>query len=818
MAERIVSPGVFTREKDQSFLTTGISEIGGAVVGPTVKGPALIPTQVTSFTEFEQIFGSYSPDTYIPFVVRDYLENSGVMTITRLLYEDGYQLSNGMLAIIATSGSVEYISHVLHPSRPVSTDGEGLDLFEDSALSTDTSGSFSLKISGSYGFDSNVSRSDNFYVEGTDISGSIISNRNDYISKIIGTSPNTNEYPVYVIYENKDIASMFNDIADVTVKLAVLSEFKNLADYTNASTPWITSQKISGNTKNLFKFHTLSHGTNVNHEVKVGIRDIQTADEVSDPNGYGTFSVEIRRVNTSNIKGSPFNSDDTDYAPEIVETFNNVNLDPMSPRYIARVIGDQFKTSDANGQIYTNGEYPNNSKYIRVEVDEGVKERSTDKELIPFGFQSFKSPVPNVSGSVNLPDTTYVINQVRNGSYDSRTYFGFDFQDASNMSYLSPIPSENDSTGSNAPFYLGDVNQSAQAGFPSLLSPYSGSLGDALNNDTFTTNVTVSARKFIVGFQGGYDGAKPNLPKLSGEKITSNNTFGFDCSGASTTGTTAYKKAFAALSNTDVYDINMLVTPGILESLHPAVTQAARTLTEQRQDTFYVMDSNSLTDSLNTVKTTIQSIDSNYTATYYPWVRILDTSRNVPIWVPPSVVIPSVLAFNDSVSAPWYAPAGLNRGGLTQVSDTYVKLSQSSRDFLYENRVNPIAQFPGQGICVWGQKTLQSRASALDRVNVRRLLITVKKYIASATKYLVFEQNSVATRARFRQIVNPYLDRVKQQQGLFDFRVVMDDTNNTPDIVDQNILYGQLFLQPTRTAEFIVLDFNIQSTGAAFPE
>jgi len=137
---------------------------------------------------------------------------------------------------------------------------------------------------------------------------------------------------------------------------------------------------------------------------------------------------------------------------------------------------------------------------------------------------------------------------------------------------------------------------------------------------------------------------------------------------------------------------------------------------------------------------------------------------------------------------------------------------------LYDARINPIANFPNDGVVVWGQKTLQARPSALDRVNVRRLLIAVKKYIASATRYLVFDQNTVATRSKFTSIVNPYLESVRAQQGLYAFRVIMDDTNNTADLIDQNILYGQIFLQPTRTAEFIILDFNIQPTGASFPE
>jgi phage tail sheath protein FI len=264
--------------------------------------------------------------------------------------------------------------------------------------------------------------------------------------------------------------------------------------------------------------------------------------------------------------------------------------------------------------------------------------------------------------------------------------------------------------------------------------------------------------------------------------------------------------------------MNMLVTPGILNNKHSVVTTLARNLVESRQDTFYVMDSNALEDSITDVVSDTTTLDSNYTATYWPWVRILNPDKNIPLWVPPSVVVPGVLAFNDSVAAPWYAPAGLTRGGLTTVSDTYVNLSQTMRDTLYEARINPIANFPNEGVVIWGQKTLQARPSALDRVNVRRLLIDVKKFIASSTRFLVFEQNTTQTRNRFLAIANPYMEQVRARQGLFAFRVIMDQTNNTPDLIDQNILYGQIFLQPTRTAEFIILDFNIQPTGAAFPE
>jgi len=822
MAERILSPGVFTNEVDQSFLAGGIAQIGAAVVGPTVKGPALIPTQITSYGEFESVFGSYTNDSYVPFVVQDYLRNGNVITVTRLLYEDGYKLNQGGLAIIASSGSgaakVEVVTHVLHPTQAVTTTGTGA-LFEDSVLLDGTSGSFAIKISGSYaqavGSDATAIGFDNGFLvtDGTAISASINATANSYITKVFSTSPKSTDYPVYVQYENKSAASLFANLAHVTLKLAIIGNYEFLQDYSTAATPWVTSQKASGNiTKDMFRFHTLSHGTSVNHEVKIAIRDLRLATESVGTNGWSTFSIDVRRVNTTNIANSPYSSTDTDSQPNIVETFNNVTLNPESPRFISRVIGDVHKFVDNDNNVVELGDYPNVSKFIRVELSTTIAQ-PTD---IPFGFRAVKSPIPMPSGSVNLAATTYITSQAAT-TYSPSNYVGFDFVNINNLNYLAPIPTSGSTTASNTDFYLGDVSQPAGALYPSS-TPYSGSLQNALTSNTFTENVAITSRKFIVGFQGGFDGARPNLPKYSGTFISETNTFGFDCSTNTSSGTVAYNKAFSILSNSDNYDMNMLITPGIIDRLHSIVTLNARNLVEGRQDSFYVMDSNALTDSITEVVNQVQTLNSNYSAAYWPWIRITNPGKNVPVWVPPSVVVPGVLAFNDLVAAPWYAPAGLTRGGLSIAKGTYRNLSQSDRNTLYTARVNPIANFPNEGIAIWGQKTLQDLPSALDRVSVRRSLIAIKKFIASSTRYLVFEQNTIATRNRFLNIANPYLEQVRANQGLYAFRVVMDETNNTPDLIDTNTLYGQIFLQPTRTAEFIVLDFNIQPTGASFEQ
>ena len=293
---------------------------------------------------------------------------------------------------------------------------------------------------------------------------------------------------------------------------------------------------------------------------------------------------------------------------------------------------------------------------------------------------------------------------------------------------------------------------------------------------------------------------------------------GFDLSNATKSGSVAYKRAINSISNPDEFDINLLVTPGVVHGLHSTVTNHAISKMEARADAFYLMDATGLNDTIQTVVDTVKTLDSNYVGTYYPWVKILDRDTSRPVFVPPSVVIAGVISNTDAVAHEWFAPAGLNRGGLTSVTEAKTRLTHAERDELYEARINPIASFPGQGVVVFGQKTLQSKPSALDRVNIRRLLINLRKFIASASRFLVFEQNTVATRNRFLNIVNPFLTQVQSNSGLSAFRVVMDDTNNTPDVIDRNQLVGQIFIQPTRTAEFIVLDFIVQPTGAAFPE
>jgi hypothetical protein len=775
MAERIVSPGVFTREKDLSFLPAGIAEIGAALIGQTIKGPAFVPTQVESFNEFTQRFGGLTEDSYLPYTAQAYLEDAGTATIVRVLGNDGYTAKP--VALVISSSAGERVGALLHPT----TATFGGD-FDDSIVDTAASASlFLLTLTGSS-------------VSSTATSASMNPNSQNYFTKIYGYAPKSSKVAYTMLNFSTFQSASFATGENVKVSLSKIDTDYTKA-YAEASTPYIKSQKVGGVATNLFKVYTLSHGTATNYEFKIGIRDVKPASEVPGSE-YGTFTLQVRRVDTAKIPNSIFGTSiqDADTRPNIVEEFTGLNLDPNSPSYIARVIGDRYVNVDENGKLVFEGDYPNNSAHIRVEMTSDVTNGAIDSSLVPFGFAALTSPLHS---GYNLPTPTYVVSQSLGGVVNTRVFLGYDydFSSTDNLNFLMPTPDSNtEIVGSD--FDLATCHS---------------------NGSPITLTSNVDAKKFMVPLQGGFDGWEPNRVILTGTSIVAGNTQGLDCSSATATGTIALRKAINAVSNPDEFDINMVVLPGVLHRLHSSVTIYAKDMCEDRQDCFFVMDAGAYQDSNTTVVNALTSFDSNYVATYHPWVKILDTDKNKPVWVPPSVVLPGVIAFNDSVAAEWFAPAGLNRGGLTNVIEVKSRLTHAERDTLYEGRVNPIATFPGQGATVFGQKTLQARPSALDRINVRRLLIAVKKFIASSTRYLVFENNTAATRNRFLSIVNPYLESIQQRNGLFAFRVVMDDTNNTPDVIDRNTMVGEIFLQPSKTAEFIVLDFNILPTGATFP-
>jgi len=475
------------------------------------------------------------------------------------------------------------------------------------------------------------------------------------------------------------------------------------------ATATVTSASV-----NLFTLKTLGQGAIMNNSgsttgtnaLTLGTPDNVRWEITSANADLGTFSLVIRR------------GDDNEKNKIILESYQNLSLDPKSPNYIAKQIGDVYSTN-TNGVVTTSGEYPNTSKYVYV-------------------------------GAVNIKTPDYFDNNgVAKAAYKP---------------YLNAIP-----------------------------AGYSGS-------------------EF-----GTFKGAEGQLWQTSGPAVFgSTPPSQTESQGVNPAEVGTYDLAAATLANKDEFRFNILVTPGIYQELHSSQVGAFIEMVENRGDAIYIADMVDHGSPLATATTEAQALNSSFAATYWPWVKVRSQELGKDIWSPASTVMPGVFAFNDRVGAEWFAPAGLLRGGIPGVTMAERKLSQSDRDTLYLAKVNPIATFPGSGVVAYGQKTLQTKSSALDRVNVRRLLINLKNFIGEQANTLVFEQNTISTRNRFLANVNPYLETVVQRQGLYAYRVVMDDTNNTADVIDRNQLIGQIYIQPTKTAEFIVLDFVVQPTGATF--
>ena len=455
-----------------------------------------------------------------------------------------------------------------------------------------------------------------------------------------------------------------------------------------------------------FEITTISEGTIMNSDSAEGANNT-LADGTKD-----NIRWEIQGVNTSSGVFSLIvrRGDDSSKQKNVLETFQNISLDPKADNYITKVIGDTYHTVEQDGTDYyvkSNGTYTNKSKYIYV-------------------------------SSVSTPTPDYFDN-------------------------------------------------------------------NGVAKDAYTGSIPVAASGAFGGAEGTlFDG---QIALWNGN-ISSANIQGL--------AQTDYTESINLLSNKDEYRYNLITVPGLNYSDHGTAVNLLVSTVESRQDAIAVIDLDGYNTGISTIVDDASGFDSSYAATYWPWLQTLNTTGQT-VWVPASTMIPGVYAFTDASSDAWFAPAGLTRGALGNVIKAERKLTSGNRDTLYAANVNPIATFPGSGVVVFGQKTLQKRASALDRVNVRRLLIELKNYISQISDNLVFEQNSIATRNSFLSQVNPYLESIQQRQGLYAFKVVMDETNNTADVVDRNELVGQIYLQPTKTAEFILLDFNVLPTGATFP-
>jgi len=703
-----------------------------------------------------------------------------------------------------------------------------------------------------------------------------------------------------------------------------------------------TNFNINSSTRELFSVVARDEAEWAQNNVKIAFKDIKQSPNPSFA-PYGTFSLQVRAM------------DDTDNNPAVLEEYNNLNLNPNSPNYIARRIGDSYSSWDSTNKKFRYfGEYQNQSRFIRMNMNQDVAQGRAGKDWLPFGFKGIPkwkgfnvvsgsyrflrlaasgsllgdgdtgvplasssvafcgrtgtpgTPAPIMSASsgqsgfyrqnvvdsgltaaatpttaqrndaitasINFPMLPLRVSSSDGGlSLGTDAYFGFHSTLSATslvpdhtirdlvrvrpgtLQRLNPASAEPQERGPGFSLDNLVLNGNQDAAYHSgsgfgYSEAWAGSHRGARKKGTSITAKSSSYEavldldynRFVVPLYGGFDGfdigeADPfnNTRALGGEvpqTVTSENDFAMFASA---------RKGIDVVSDPDQVDVNLMTIPGITVR---GITDHLINACESRADTLGVIDleggfksaaennsafstragSNPVSASVNAIKS--RRLNNSYGACYYPWVQILDTLTGKRLWVPPSVAALGTYASSEAVSELWFAPAGFNRGGLSQgaagvpVTNVVDKLTSAQRDKLYEVNINPIASFPAEGIVVFGQKTLQATPSALDRVNVRRLLIFLKKRISRISTGILFDPNIQVTWDRFLAQVEPLLRSVKSRYGLAEYRVILDETTTTPDLVDRNVMYAKVLLKPTRAIEFIALDFVVMRSGASFDD
>ena len=943
MADKVfVSPGVYTSEKDLTFVTrqVGVTTLG--LVGETTKGPAFQPIFVSNYDEFRAFFGGCDPTRIkdngapkyeLPYIAKSYLSQSNQLFVTRVLGFSGYDAGlawgitlNAALdsSTIQTVNSASYDPVICFTANTsgvitnlVAADATLQQLYDDGAISFDYLASSSVgtlpdvsQVFIKTGTVFNGAEIQNFYLTSTasdtngttgctsgltitysgtgytDVENKVVAllrsrgkydgneklvfevsantqvafgstptnaetdpygdfsltgtsnlsgafsyvlsfdrTKKDYITRVLGRNPQDGKTALFVeeIYENMFTDYVINDKV-LGININALSFYNKAFDdykqeYQPAVTPWVVSEVRGTNIFRLFRLWTISDGDAANRQFKISIRNIQ-------PDAK-EFDVIVRAY------------DDTDARPVILEAFTRCSMNPASNNYIARRIG----TLD--------GEYPSMSTYMLIEMQDG----DDVSDAFPAGFVGYpaRDYTENSNTSVQAPTieykTTYSTFENKRKVFLGLTEtLGID-QDFFDYKGVPDSTSINFWTGLTYGFHM-DVNATACTidNIAITVNPTGGTYSPVykfevgccpFQNDfqlQGTDYEKIYSRKFTFVPYGGFDGWDPYRTRrtntdpylINGTKGSvglTNGTFANRTLPNGDPGITsdyyAYLEAIWTFNNPEATNINVFATPGIdTFSNTNLVEEAIEMVEQQRADSLYVVttpDTDAGGDVLlpeDVADQLYAQFDSNYTCTYWPWIQINDAENNVYIYVPPTRDVVRNIALTDNIAFPWFAVAGVQRGDVDAIR-ARVKLTLGERDTLYENRINPIATFASEGIKIWGNKTLQVKESALDRINVRRLLLQARKLISAVAIRLLFEQNDDVVRNQFLSLVNPILDNIRAERGLTDFRVVLDVT---PESIDRNELCGRIFLKPTRALEFICVEFNVVPTGASFDD
>jgi hypothetical protein len=928
-----VSPGVYTSEKDLTFVAQSVGVTTLGLVGETLKGPAFEPILVSNFDEFKTYFGGTSPAKdgsdnpkyELPYVAKSYLQESNQLFVTRVLGLTGYKPNRtygiktlgGMVVgdlvttgtttgtTVVTASGITGSTFYAELSGKTASDGDSVPGFILDQYSGNTSGN-----------------TGNWFTIGTVPTAATSSLTGTTVSSPIGTSATKNWYNTYSNFTNKVYSYLFvynhgttsfnvtryeynatlaNDgkvvcllrsrgsyisevlthrvtgttsvqITGSDIALDPLSEFtltvtdvdadvrtfdcsfdtastkyitkvlgvdvfdkektvnpiyvhevypnliKNLfqqgqirglstTEYVNAEgtdfvQQWdmagsnlVVSEVRGGNVFDLFSFLTISDGNASNNEVKITIQNINVE--------TGEFDVLVRDFY------------DSDENQVVLEKFSRCSMNPDLPGFIAKKIG----TSD--------GEYEIRSKYVML-----VLADNAPADAIPAGFKgcTTKDSIGGLTFKTkyNTAGETIYYNtdgsaEISNGDKVKKVTLGLSSQ--SHIGYDKDM------------FKFKGVGAN-EVTFGFHLSTNASTITDANGNTVYETTAYdfegqtgvdnpltgISYCKFTLPVFGGFDGwdIYRNVRTNTDGYIFGKNTYSTNHSTSggvfsSTVGNSdyyAYLEGINSFSNPEAVDINLFATPGINWLNHSSlVTQAIDMVENDRADSLYIINAPNHTttaevvDDLDSV-----SLDTNYSATYWPWIQVRDTDNATQLYLPPTGEVVKNIALTDNVSYPWFAVAGYSRGLVNSIKAAK-KLTLDDRDELYKNRINPIATFSDTGTIIWGNKTLQVRESALDRINVRRLLLRARKLISAVAVRLLFEQNDDQVRQEFLSLVNPILDSIKKERGLYDFRVAV---SNDPEDIDANTLRGKIYIKPTRSLEFIDVEFIITPTGASF--
>ena len=981
---KFVSPGVFINEIDNSFIPRQPENIGPVVIGRSRRGLAMQPVKVESYSDFVEMFGetvpgmgggdiyrdgNYQSPMYGTYAAKAFL-NAGVAPLTyiRLLGQQdpsnntstdaqaGWKVLNTITNVPSTNGGAYglwlfstqsagstnteilgtgslaatfYINEGrislsgtmyggignTHAGNSTVTASTGVPIGDSSNLHTlviSSSNGGSSKVE--FGFDDSSS---NWVRKKFNTNPQLISGTTFYTPGAAGSGSATGywlgeTYGQRIRDQGLTTSSIGVVFAIAGPSSATPANMKNQAS-TEGRTGWFIGQALSApsayvpfNSTRLFRLIGRGHGEWLQKSVKVSISNVRASTSTSTE--YGTFSVVLRSIS------------DTDSAVQVMERFDNVTLDPTSPDYVARVIGDKYTQWDTTERrLKTYGEFDNNSKFVYVDMNPDVEAGGTDPTLLPFGYfgpPKFRTiydlnmtgncnftPGAGNSGSnavltdsfltggvsiVSMPPafanaavsgvkagaTSYLSGgliatgslefphvRLRTSASDgglsdaTDAYFGMQTtRTATSTDYDPSVPSchrllysgYNAGGGSNATdpntvtgvddwayvFSLDDIVLSGSSANGWFYSSGSRAREDSYTSGAYSDLLNAGINKFTCPIFGGFDGfdiMKPDPLYNTDMGSTNESSYRYY----------TYKRAIDTVADPEFVNMNLLAVPGLTNN---GLTQHMINVCEDRADSLALIDlanvyipahevyKASKVDRIGTTPTTAANalrdrrIDSSYGCTFYPWVQTRDDNTGRMLWIPPTVAMMGVLASSEARSAVWFAPAGFNRGGLTDgaagipITGITQRLTSKERDTLYENNINPIASFPSNGIVVFGQKTLQERQSALDRINVRRLVIFLKKQISVLSTRILFEQNVQATWNRFVGLVQPLLANVKTRFGITDYRLILDETTTTPDLIDQNIMYAKIMVKPARAIEYIAIDFVIMSTGASFED